>query len=77
MIPQDLAPAVLEGDVIDLLRTLPGDSIHCVVTSPPVPGGSATTVSDRSGGAGRRGVNTNGNRPDHYAVMARTASPAT
>ncbi len=35
MIPQDLAPAILEGDVIDLLRSLPGDSIHCVVTSPP------------------------------------------
>ncbi len=35
MIPQDLTPAILEGDVIDLLRRLPGDSIHCVVTSPP------------------------------------------
>ncbi|EQD75166.1 Pac25I methylase, partial [mine drainage metagenome] len=35
MIPQDLTPAILEGDVIDLLRGLPGDSIHCVVTSPP------------------------------------------
>lgn len=35
MIPQDTAPAILEGDVIDLLRSLPSDSIHCVVTSPP------------------------------------------
>jgi DNA modification methylase len=35
VIPQDLTPAILEGDVIDRLRSLPGDSIHCVVTSPP------------------------------------------
>ena len=26
MIPQDTAPAILEGDVIDLLRSLPSDS---------------------------------------------------
>jgi len=35
VIPHDLAPAILEGDVIDRLRRLPCDSIHCVVTSPP------------------------------------------
>ncbi|EQD73827.1 hypothetical protein B1B_03016, partial [mine drainage metagenome] len=35
MIPENLIPALLEGDVLDMLRGLPDDSIHCVVTSPP------------------------------------------
>ncbi|MCI4368409.1 MAG: hypothetical protein L3K09_02455, partial [Thermoplasmata archaeon] len=35
MIPADPTPAILEGDVLDLLRRLPDDSIHCIVTSPP------------------------------------------
>src|SRR5690349_24299843 len=26
---------ILEGDCRDMLRTLPGESVHCVVTSPP------------------------------------------
>ena len=26
---------ILEGDVIEQLKTLPGESVHCVVTSPP------------------------------------------
>ncbi|MCI4348436.1 MAG: hypothetical protein L3J97_07470, partial [Thermoplasmata archaeon] len=35
MIPQEPTPALLEGDVSEMLRGLPSDSIHCVVTSPP------------------------------------------
>jgi DNA modification methylase len=34
-LPTDLTPLVLEGHVIDVLRTLPGDSVQVVVTSPP------------------------------------------
>ncbi len=26
---------ILVGDCLDLLRTLPEESVHCVVTSPP------------------------------------------
>ena len=35
MIPKDLTPAILEGDVGEVLTRLPDDSIQCVVTSPP------------------------------------------
>jgi len=35
VIPKDLAPAILEGDVREVLRHLPDETIHCVVTSPP------------------------------------------
>ena len=35
MIPADLAPRILPGHVLDVLRTLPENSIRCVVTSPP------------------------------------------
>ncbi len=35
MIPRGLTPAILHGHVIEVLRTLPPDSVHCVVTSPP------------------------------------------
>ncbi len=35
MIPTELAPVVLRGHVLDLLRSFPEDSIQCVVTSPP------------------------------------------
>lgn len=35
MIPKDLTPAILRGHVLDVLRTLPSDSVHCIVTSPP------------------------------------------
>jgi DNA modification methylase len=35
VIPEDLAPALLEGNVLDILPTLPEGSVHCVVTSPP------------------------------------------
>ena len=35
MIPADLAPRILRGHVLDVLRTLPENSIRCVVTSPP------------------------------------------
>lgn len=35
MIPGDLVPAILQGEVRDVLRHLPAESIHCVVTSPP------------------------------------------
>jgi DNA modification methylase len=34
-IPGDLQPVVLQGNVLDVLRTLPEESIHCAVTSPP------------------------------------------
>lgn len=26
---------ILQGDWIDVLKTLPSESVHCVVTSPP------------------------------------------
>ncbi len=35
MIPRDLTPAILEGEVREVLGRLPDESIHCVVTSPP------------------------------------------
>jgi DNA modification methylase len=35
MIPSDLVPSILQGNVIDVLRRLPPESVHCVVTSPP------------------------------------------
>lgn len=35
MIPTGLEPAILEGEVREVLRTLPDESVHCVVTSPP------------------------------------------
>jgi DNA modification methylase len=35
VIPTDLTPQLLQGNVLDVLRTLPEESIHCVVTSPP------------------------------------------
>ena len=35
MIPKDLTPAILEGDVGEVLGRLPDESIQCVVTSPP------------------------------------------
>ena len=35
MISEGLAPALLEGNVLDILPTLPEESVHCVVTSPP------------------------------------------
>ena len=34
-LPSDLAPLVVRGHVLDVLRTLPENSVHCVVTSPP------------------------------------------
>ncbi len=35
VIPRTLTPAILQGHVLDVLRTLPDESVHCVVTSPP------------------------------------------
>ncbi|MGI0130463.1 MAG: hypothetical protein ACREEC_10000, partial [Thermoplasmata archaeon] len=35
MIPKTLAPAILQGEVREVLRRLPDESVHCVVTSPP------------------------------------------
>ncbi len=35
MIPTDLTPLILQGNVIDVLRSLPAESVQCVVTSPP------------------------------------------
>ena len=34
-LPTDLTPLVLHGHVIDVLRSLPENSVQCVVTSPP------------------------------------------
>ena len=34
-LPTDLTPMILQGHVLDVLRTLPADSVQCVVTSPP------------------------------------------
>ena len=54
MIPQNLTPAILEGDVLDMLRGLPDDSIHCVVTSPPVLG--TPRLRPPTGPMGREGA---------------------
>ena len=35
MIPKTLAPAILQGHVVDVLRGLPVECVHCVVSSPP------------------------------------------
>ena len=35
MIPDALAPAILHGHALNVLGTLPDESVHCVVTSPP------------------------------------------
>jgi DNA modification methylase len=35
VIPSELTPAILEGEVREVLGRLPDESIHCVVTSPP------------------------------------------
>jgi DNA modification methylase len=35
VIPRNLTPAILEGEVREVLGRLPDESIHCVVTSPP------------------------------------------
>lgn len=34
-LPTDLRPLVLQGHVIDVLRSLPAESVQCCVTSPP------------------------------------------
>ena len=34
-LPTDLKPLILEGNVLDLLRQLPPNSVHTVITSPP------------------------------------------
>jgi DNA modification methylase len=34
-LPKDLTPLILQGHVIDVLRSLPENSVQCVVTSPP------------------------------------------
>lgn len=28
-------PTILQGDCRDVLKTLPDESVHCVITSPP------------------------------------------
>jgi DNA modification methylase len=35
LIPRTLVPVILQGHVLEVLRTLPEESVHCVVTSPP------------------------------------------
>jgi len=35
LIPLSLRPTILQGHVLDVLPTLPDESVHCVVTSPP------------------------------------------
>ncbi len=35
MNPPDLTPAILQGHVLDVLRSIPEASVQCVVTSPP------------------------------------------
>ena len=35
MIPRTLVPSILQGHVLEVLRTLPEESVHCVVTSRP------------------------------------------
>ena len=35
---------IRQGDVLDRLREMPSESVHCVVTSPPYWGLTATTA---------------------------------
>ena len=35
MIPRGTRPSILQGEVREILRGLPDESVHCVVTSPP------------------------------------------
>ncbi len=35
MIPSGWEPAIVDGEAREALRTLPGESVHCVVASPP------------------------------------------
>jgi DNA modification methylase len=35
VIPRALTPEILQGHVLEVLRTLPDEFVHCVVTSPP------------------------------------------
>ncbi|MGI0150461.1 MAG: DNA methyltransferase [Thermoplasmata archaeon] len=34
-VPTDLRPLILQGNVLEVLGTLPRGSVHCVITSPP------------------------------------------
>ena len=34
-LPKDNIPLILVGDVLDLLKMIPSESISCIVTSPP------------------------------------------
>lgn len=51
---------ILTGDCRDVLKTLPDESVHCVVTSPPYWGlrdyGNCGVVLDPFGGAGTVGL---------------------
>ena len=44
---------ILQGHCLDVLQTLPAESVHCVVTSPPYQLG-ASIVRCLTGGVGRR-----------------------
>ncbi len=81
-LPTDLTPLILEGHVIDMLRSLPDESVQCVVTSPPYWGlrdysscGCATTrmMSDTAmhmdGSAGRQPGGGNGSVSDPRTIQ--------
>ncbi len=61
-IPGDRTPRVLRGHALDVLRTLPEDSVHCVVTSPPYWGLRAYGTEPQVWGG----------EPDHSHVWAST-----
>ena len=80
--PTNLTPLILEGHVIDMLRSLPAESVQCVVTSPPYWGlrdysrcGCATTrmISDTAmhmdGSAGRQPGGGNGSVSDPRTIQ--------
>lgn len=51
---KDLAPVVLQGHALDVLRYLPDDSVQCVVTSPPYWGQRSYGTQDQVWGGDSR-----------------------
>lgn len=51
-LPLDLTPVILQGHVLDVLRSLPEGSVQCVVTSPPYWGLRAYGTAPQEWGGG-------------------------
>ena len=74
MIPPDPIPAILEGEVREVLGRLPDESIHCVVTSPPDLGAQGLWPSP--GPLGRQpGLSARVGLPDPWQFEGRYGDP--